>query len=372
MTITDEASFGLERFESTGAGTLRVAGAWNGIGRRPLGEPTLILVGPQGSERMDALEGAPGNPRHWSATFPWGGDPATIQRAELELGGNLLIELPAPPSPVGHRRFGRTLIPVREVAPADVAVDGDLLSLHAAVVAARDDAAAALEALDSSQADLERERDAARRERSRHEGESARLREAMEVLRSLAESSLEKERAATNQLTAEVNELEATLAAERADANALREERDAALSARDEAIEKLRDDAAVLERFRAALGEAQQLSALSAEKAEAEFEQLHAALSENQRAADAARAENDRLRERVDAAEHAARAGRDEADALRAELSESAHSREELERLRAEMAGVQRTAEVAQAEADRLRRRLAAVRAVLEQQPERR
>lgn len=346
MATTDEATFSLERFESTAPSRLRVGGGWTGIDRRSLTEPALILHAQDGSERVDVVESIVGGLRHWVATFSWDGEPATIQRAQLELAGSLVVELPVPPSSAGRRRFGRTRIAVREVEPAALGSDGDPISLHAALVMAREEAAEASEALESAQAEAGRAREETRLERSRRQTEASRLREAIDTLRRLAESSLEQERAVAQQVSAEMSELEATLAAERADAGRMREDLDAAVSARDEAIARLRADAAELERFRAAIDEAQRLSALAAEQAQAEFERLHAVLSDNQRAADASKAENEELR---------------------AELGEARQRQEEFARLRTELAGAQDAAELVGTEAERLRRRLAAVRAAVEQ-----
>ena len=368
MTITDEVTFSLERFEPTLAGELRVTGSWNGIERGVLGAPTLILHRGEGSERLDAVEGNLNSVRNWSAAFRSSGDAASVKRAELELGGSIVIDLPAPSS--RHRRFGRARIPVRAIEAVGPAVDGDLISLHTALVRAREEAAAANEALESAQGSVIRAREETRRERSRRQADAARLGEALDTLRQLAESAVEKERATTKQVIGEVNELEAALAAERSSAAALRLEHESAISSRDAATAKLRESGAAVERLRAALDEAQQLSAEAGEQARAELERLRAALSEHQRVADATAAENERLRGRVDDAERDASVGREEAEALRAELAEARLSQEEAERLRNDVAAERRAAEVARTEAERLKQRLLAIRAAVEEPPD--
>jgi hypothetical protein len=384
MAFTDEVTFSLQRFELTLGGGLRVAGAWSGIERRLLGQPTLVLHGEQGSERVKAIDGMLGSLRQWSADFPWKGDPGAIQSAALELGGGLMVELPAPSTSGGQRRFARTPIPLKEVEPAAGGAAGDMISLHTALVQAREEAAAASEALESAQGAVIRAREELRRERSHRKSEATRMGEALDTLRRLAETSLEQERAATQLVSAELSRLEETLTAERAKTAALREEHDslvaardaaaglreelgAAVAARDAASAKLRDAATRQERLQAALDETRQQSAAAAAQAEAEFERIRVVLVDNQRAAEASSAENERQRAQLHEAELGLRASRQETEVLRRQLVEARRLEEQIASLRAELDELRGTAELAEGEAERLRRRLAAVREVIEE-----
>ena len=384
MTFTDEVTFSLQRFELTLGGGLRVAGAWSGIERRLLGQPTLVLHGEQGSERVKVVDGMLGSLRQWSADFPWKGDPEAIQGAALELGGGLMVELPAPSPAGGQRRFARTLIPLKEVGPAAGGAGGDMISLHTALVQAREEAAAASEALESAQGAVIRAREELRRERSHRKSEATRMGEALDTLRRLAETSLEQERAATQRVSAELSQIEETLTAERAKTAELREEHDslvaardaavglreeleAAVAARDAATAELRDAAARQERLQAALDEIRQQSAADAAQAKAEFERIRVVLVDNQRAAEASSAENERQRAQLHEAELGLRASRQETEALRRKLAEARRLEEEIVSLRAELDELRPAAKQAEAEAERLRRRLAAVREVIEE-----
>jgi hypothetical protein len=391
MAFTDEVTFSLQRFELTLGGGLRVAGAWSGIERRLLGQPTLVLHGEQGSERVKAIDGMLGSLRQWSADFPWKGDPGAIQSAALELGGGLMVELPAPSTSGGQRRFARTPIPLKEVEPAAGGAAGDMISLHTALVQAREEAAAASEALESAQGAVIRAREELRRERSHRKSEATRMGEALDTLRRLAETSLEQERAATQLVSAELSRLEETLTAERAKTAALREEhdslvaardaaaglreelgaavaaRDAAVAARDAATAKLHDAATRQERLQAELDETRQQSAAAAAQAEAEFERIRVVLVDNQRAAEASSAESERQRAQLHEAELGLRASRQETEVLRRQLVEARRLEEQIASLRAELDELRGTAELAEDEAGRLRRRLAAVREVIEE-----
>ena len=347
MAITAQASFTLLRFEWTPPDRLDVAGTWFGVENGDLSNATLILYGSRSVHRLEPVQGVSGHMRNWSAVFSWRGDPESVERAELVLGSALVVELPSSDSKQARRRFGRTRLAVRELEQQGAAasgpeVDGDVLAVHAAMVAAQEEAAEARDELARLQAEVERAREQAKRERARRESDAARLHEAMGTLRGLAEDSLQKEREATRRVSSQLDEVEASISGAQAEAAQLREQAQAAVAGRDEAAEQVRLQHGEIEAARTQLREQEQASAAST----AELGELRAAY-------DGARQE-------------AARAGA-RLEGVEAELVAARQAQEEAERLRTEVADAQLGFEAATAEAERLRGKLTALREVFEQ-----
>jgi uncharacterized protein (DUF4415 family) len=72
--------------------------------------PALTVVESSGRRRrLQALpSGQPAGEQPWRAAFAWDGNGATVERAELELGRRLVVELPPPRRPRSRRRGGQT------------------------------------------------------------------------------------------------------------------------------------------------------------------------------------------------------------------------------------------------------------------------
>ncbi|MGH2945478.1 MAG: hypothetical protein ACRDPC_04335, partial [Solirubrobacteraceae bacterium] len=96
-TAAGELAFVTERFEVAGD-RLEVAGHWRGVRARRFMRPVLWLHAGGGRRRLVAVldhkpwaaeEGEP-----WIAAFPWGGERLEADRAELEVGRDVLVELP--------------------------------------------------------------------------------------------------------------------------------------------------------------------------------------------------------------------------------------------------------------------------------------
>ncbi|MBA2515922.1 MAG: hypothetical protein H0V22_01160 [Solirubrobacterales bacterium] len=400
MATRERVIFNLDRFEWTGPGWLQIWGGWDGIDRRDLADPALIVRARDVSHRLaPPPDGIRGGIRNWHAIFPWEDDPAAIEGAELELGGGLVVELPAPGSSTGRRRFGRTRLAVREVGthpgpeggdalPSRGAVasvparEPDAIALHVAVVAARGEAAEAREELKLAQAAAGRSAEDVDGERARRQIETARLREAMDTLRKLAEEGLQKERAVSQGLSSELDKYEADTKDHRAFAAGLRDQMQALSEELIESREIGEVSRAEADGLRLRVEEVQR-ETRRADGAEAELESLRADLVESRQVAESWGAEADKVRAQLAEAQteveragseaerlraHLARVERDahqsggEAERLRAQLEEAQERLEQIgdeaERRQARFEKAQRQAEQSSAEAERLRAHL--------------
>ena len=107
MAAVREVAFELETFEWADE-RLEVAGRWRGVGSRRLSRPVLTIeTAGARRKRIVALPGGQAsgaNGETWRATFCWPGDPGEITGAALEVGGNLLVDLPLPDRKRRRRR----------------------------------------------------------------------------------------------------------------------------------------------------------------------------------------------------------------------------------------------------------------------------
>ena len=106
MTPVREVAFELEAFEWS-EDRLDVAGRWKGLTGRRLARPVLTVQLDSGRrKRVVAMPGGHMGPasESWHASFNWPGDPAEIIGAELELGRNVVVELPLPDRKRRRRR----------------------------------------------------------------------------------------------------------------------------------------------------------------------------------------------------------------------------------------------------------------------------
>jgi hypothetical protein len=103
-----EVAFELECFEWADE-RLEVAGRWKGLGGRRLVRPVLTVELEAGRrKRIVALPGGHFGAAadSWRAAFAWPGDPAEITAAELEVGGNVVVDLPLPDRRRRRRKRG--------------------------------------------------------------------------------------------------------------------------------------------------------------------------------------------------------------------------------------------------------------------------
>jgi hypothetical protein len=305
MAIAEQVSFSLVRFEWTPPDRLEVVGAWVGVDRDDLSKVMLSLYGPRSTHRLQAIGGNLANMRNWSAVFAWTGDPETVERAELVVGETLVVDLPVSNSKQPRRRFGRTSLPVRDVEPqtpepSAPAADADVLALHAAMVAAQDEAAEARDVLARVEAEGERAREQAKRERTLRESDVARLHESMDTLRRLAEDSLQKEREATRRVSVQLHELEASTSGLQEEAGQLIEQVQRAVAERDEATARLEAAGEEVARVRAQL-DGVDVDLAAGRRAQEEAEELRSELARARQQLERASAEAERLRGKLSA-----------------------------------------------------------------------
>ncbi len=126
MAPAREVAFELECFEWADE-RLEVAGRWKGLGSHSLNRPVLTIDTENGRrKRIVALPGGQLGAA-WRASFSWPGDPAEIAGAELEVGGNLVVDLPLP-----DRKRRRRRRPASE-QPTDDALRAETVALHGQV-----------------------------------------------------------------------------------------------------------------------------------------------------------------------------------------------------------------------------------------------
>ncbi|HEY6695065.1 MAG TPA: hypothetical protein VI006_19595, partial [Solirubrobacteraceae bacterium] len=186
-TIADitatEPSFTVERFERVGD-RLEVAGHWQGLRGRRFVRPVLWLHNGESRRRVVAvLDHKPwsvGEGDLWIAAFAWSGGKLDADRAELEVGSDLVVDLPVPgarkkaaaePRPATKRKLNEAEL-LREQLTAETkerrglqtALDavereaGALVRMRAEGDAAREDAERARAERDAALADAERAR----------------------------------------------------------------------------------------------------------------------------------------------------------------------------------------------------------------------
>ena len=371
MGETRELSFELERFEWVADDRLEVSGRWTGLKGRRLSRPVLSVETDGRRRRLTALPGgqlsAKGGDEPWRATFAWSHGPADIESAELEVGRNVVVDLPAPRR--RRRRSGGSASPRDEGLRTELAeLRAQIAELRrsrgeepepAAAVAAGPDPEPAAEApaepdpellsqLAALRAELEHatgERDGLRGELERADADRAALREELAHVRS-EKDTLDDQHAA---LIARSGDLRGQLAEaidaqeplseelrvlregkQAADADRERLERELAtartdLAEREQELAGHRDESEqrlgversattdVRGKLATAREEAQKALAAEAEETERIRTELAAAREEAERVIAAERAEVARLREELAARPAAAEEGEGEA-----------------------------------------------------------
>ena len=91
-------TFELKRFVWATPDRLEIEGRFAGLSVEAVNRPVLVLRGDEQTHRLPAINGdAPsGDGGDWHAAFAWLEAPTAFDAAELELGDDLLVELPEP------------------------------------------------------------------------------------------------------------------------------------------------------------------------------------------------------------------------------------------------------------------------------------
>ncbi len=251
----DGPAFVVERFGWGAPDRLELAGTFSGLEAETPGDAVLTVVGEDGAHRLPAIgngdAGPPADGARWSADFAWLEAPVAFDRARLELGARLAVELPAPGTANGGDPLAVEVLeesseaeppapdepPVNEVAPEPAAVGGaaerlrletQLLDQAELLEEARSAARRAEAAMERAESDLAAEREA-------RAADAERFREGLAQVRASAEDALtaaadaqardeqqaKAELAELDALRGELDDARGALAAAQADAQAL-------------------------------------------------------------------------------------------------------------------------------------------------------
>jgi DNA repair exonuclease SbcCD ATPase subunit len=227
QVTAQRAAFVMEQFRVVAPGRLEVEGRWEGVHGVDLDRAVLVLEAKGRVDRVEA-DAVRRTPNTWHAVFAWNGEPAAIDRAQLEVGDRLLVEIRARPS--ARRRLGRAESPVLRLDPRarataeDDGPDADIVSLHAALAASEDQLAVAKEETEIAREAARRAREDAEREHGRRESEATRLHAALDKLKQVADNALRAERARVAEQAGEIERIEHELTGVRAESESLRNE----------------------------------------------------------------------------------------------------------------------------------------------------
>ncbi|HTE61373.1 MAG TPA: hypothetical protein VK631_13560 [Solirubrobacteraceae bacterium] len=213
MAPVREVAFELERFEWSEE-RLEVAGRWKGLGQHRLDRPVLTVDTDAG--RRKRIVAMPGGHmgvtgETWRASFAWPGDPAEISGAELEVGGNLVVDLPLPDRRRRRRRRVAADAHADEVLRAEVvALRGQVDRLRAELAGREREIIALRAQLDDSDEDEDAPAGAGADERT---VEIQRLAGALERLQDEKLAGAEAMSVEIERLTGEVERLQDEIAA---------------------------------------------------------------------------------------------------------------------------------------------------------------
>jgi hypothetical protein len=171
--------FELERFEWNAPDRLEVSGEFHGL-QAPPSEPVLVVNGDGTPHRLQASpDSAPTDDGQWRAEFVWEGVPVGVDSAVLELGPNIVIELPRPGT-----SSAQSLDVNHEVTPlGDVAMQAQLL-------AAGQQAEELRAALERTESEVARARSDLESERAGRAADAERFRDGLAQVQAAAEQAI--------------------------------------------------------------------------------------------------------------------------------------------------------------------------------------
>jgi hypothetical protein len=214
-------TFELEQFVWGAPDRLRISGRFVGLGDASPAAPVLVVPGPERMHRLpavpDSLSGPPEDGGPWSAEFAWHEPPVAFDAAKLELGPEIVVELPGPGAK--RRRLRGQSLEVRGATPAP---GGERVRLESELLAAQEEIRELRTAAERAQEELTRARDDLNAERERHAGDAERFREGLARVRESAAEALAVEQSAAQQLRGELDEAVAARMQAESEAETLR------------------------------------------------------------------------------------------------------------------------------------------------------
>jgi hypothetical protein len=215
--IAHSARFALERFAWDAPDRLEVSGWFDGLDVELTDPPVLVVEDGDGSRRLPAvperLAWPPGEGQRWWAAFEWSDEPAAFERATLELGAGLAIDLPQP-NAKRTRRDERTLEVRRSEPDATPDSSAGRLALEADLLLAQEEVLSLRAAMERTRRELDRARQDAEAERGRRTADAERFRDGLGRVRASAEDAIANERATARQATDELEGARRMLAAQ--------------------------------------------------------------------------------------------------------------------------------------------------------------
>lgn len=295
---TPRATFELERFAWAGPDRLQVSGRFTGLRDVPPDVPVLVVCGPERMHRLealsDSLSGSLEDGSPWSAEFAWQEPPVAFDTATLELGPEIVVELPEAGA---KRRWIRgQSLEVRSAGsaataettpeqPDETGLDrergrhpeasspgpaAERVRLQAELLAAKEEVLELRAANERAREELTRARDDLTSERDRHAEDAERFRQGLASVQQSAAEALTMEQSAVQQVEAALREARSAIEAKDADLEQLRAQLGEAVAARTQAESVARTAARARRDHQAGLREARR----AAEKAWADSEHL--------------------------------------------------------------------------------------------------
>jgi hypothetical protein len=202
-------SFELKRFVWATPDRLEIDGRFVGLGDAPHGDPMLVLRGNKRTHRLPAVaaDDLPGDGERWHAAFEWLEPPTAFETAELELGDELVIELPEPSRDAEASELGVLVVRRRG--------GGERLHLKADLFAVRSELGEANARLERVAKELERAREDLDAERAGRAADAESFRASLAQAQSAADEAVAESLAEVESLRARIKVL--TAAGEEAD-----------------------------------------------------------------------------------------------------------------------------------------------------------
>jgi hypothetical protein len=180
--------FDLERFEWNAPDRLEVSGQFHGF-QEPPGEPVLIVNSDSTPHRLEAApDTVPADSGQWRAEFVWDGVPVGVDSAVLELGPEIVFDLPPP---------GKGTTQELDVRDADADADpaapqpvGSDVAMQARLLAAEQETEELRAALERVESELARARSDVESERAGRAADAERFRDGLAQVQASAEQAI--------------------------------------------------------------------------------------------------------------------------------------------------------------------------------------